>query len=655
MIESNSNNNSNNNKNKPFTNIFGDENTENNKDENNNIKNNSTNATTNNSLITPDILLEQLAYVDNFMPTINQDFMNLDSWILNESENNSDKKKPKTNTANGMLNNDDNSHNTMINNISSIDSINDNNLNNLNLLPNNPFGLDEQLAVELSAFADDAFIFADEEKPAHDNSNDNNENDNNNSDNNFNTNNNNGAFESFIDHDIPDSKNGNNNNEKANSHFLTQRKNTFLTSQYDNSKARYSSGKNKLRTTMESLHNSNSSSNNSNNDSHNNINSNQNDFHSDSESDDSHDHDKFISLDDQQNNSNNNSNNVNSTITDHIPSISSPLSNLLHSVSDKNNANRDGNISIVSTPSSGLNESNIKMPDYSSIPTISLVALLPRITVPEHVHQTLIKSGFRQEQIDALSAIIAYNEKEKADLKKINKRNGVYDTPSDNSNSLLDNNKFFEKLSKLDDSNPLKTTSKLLFSLLQNEMNKKKKIDDNTIPKPENINDNSKFNPLSHDADYINSLIESRNREVNNLKNKLDKESRLFEQNNNSNTTNSNLSSNIHIDNIASDELGSNFRKRSSSSLQNDDIPRSNSFSSSANANNAKRKFKGKELEESIQELTTLATTLQQKITTLELENKLLKDLVNNSGELKGLERAESIKQDLLKKVNGNK
>ena len=34
--------------------------------------------------VTPSILLEQLAYVDNFMPSLEQEYANLDSWILSD-------------------------------------------------------------------------------------------------------------------------------------------------------------------------------------------------------------------------------------------------------------------------------------------------------------------------------------------------------------------------------------------------------------------------------------------------------------------------------------------------------------------------------------------------------------------------------------------
>ena len=74
--------------------------------------------------------------------------------------------------------------------------------------------------------------------------------------------------------------------------------------------------------------------------------------------------------------------------------------------------------------------------------------------------------------------------------------------------------------------------------------------------------------------------------------------------------------------------------------------------SSSQQSYSQKKKQKDKELENSINELNSLAMTLQQKIHTLEMENKLLKDLVVSSGEMDGIEQAESIKKKLLKKAH---
>lgn len=71
--------------------------------------------------VTPEILLEQLAYVDNFIPSLDNEFSNVD-WNVNTTHNN----------------------------------INNNGTNTFNTINANPFDLDEQLAIELSAFADDS-------------------------------------------------------------------------------------------------------------------------------------------------------------------------------------------------------------------------------------------------------------------------------------------------------------------------------------------------------------------------------------------------------------------------------------------------------------------------------------------------------------------
>lgn len=141
---------------------------------------NNNNHNHNNDDVTPSILLEQLAYVDNFLPNVNNDFMNLNNWILNENNQN-----------NTHMRFDNNSNIHSSNNVS--DSINTTNTNNNNhntsspssAFIHNPFMLDEQLAAELSAFADDVFIFPDEDKPKLNNNSNNNNNSNKDDDNHY--------------------------------------------------------------------------------------------------------------------------------------------------------------------------------------------------------------------------------------------------------------------------------------------------------------------------------------------------------------------------------------------------------------------------------------------------------------------------------------
>lgn len=60
-------------------------------------------------------------------------------------------------------------------------------------------------------------------------------------------------------------------------------------------------------------------------------------------------------------------------------------------------------------------------------------------------------------------------------------------------------------------------------------------------------------------------------------------------------------------------------------------------------------------MEGSIQELSELALGLQHRIHTLEMENRLLKNLVMERGELKGVEQAESVRRELMKKIKDDK
>lgn len=84
---------------------------------------------------TPAILLEQLAYIDTFMPQLEEDI------VLNQNNNNN---------AFVQHNNND------------MNFLNNNNNNNFDFISNS---LDDRLAEELKIFADESFIFPDEDKP----------------------------------------------------------------------------------------------------------------------------------------------------------------------------------------------------------------------------------------------------------------------------------------------------------------------------------------------------------------------------------------------------------------------------------------------------------------------------------------------------------
>ena len=600
--------------------------------------NNNNNHNHNNDDVTPSILLEQLAYVDNFLPNVNNDFMNLNNWILNENNQN-----------NTHMRFDNNSNIHSSNNVS--DSINTTNTNNNNhntsspssAFIHNPFMLDEQLAAELSAFADDVFIFPDEDKPKL-NNNSNNNNNSNKDDANAN-----------INENIQNNTHNTHNNKKKNSHYLSQRRNTFLTSQYDYSKSRFSSKKdNKLISTNTNNNNS----------------------------------------DNLTTTTNDNNNTTNIEVSTFSPEVSSTIVNQFNnnngsiidthnitSISNLTNQNSSNSLPI-STPnnnnsSSSNNSSNtisqIQVPDYSKISTESLVALLPRVTIPQSVNDLLIKSGLTNDQIISLSAIMAYHQ-QKQHL-------------NNNSSSSIkdyDRAKLLNQLNQLHDANPIKSCSIVLFQLVDNIESQNNK----SVTKPQDVHNHS-------NKDEILSLIEASNREVNELKAKLDKkiiktqklkqemnnlmERTVVDQHINSNSLPNNHN-HIHIQEFkpifnnhshnrtnqtdipATSKPLNNKRKRSA--LQSG-IDRNNNnntnikqIETSINHNSIsqidsnKKQKKEKELETTIQQLGNLANSLQNRIQSLESENELLKEfLISFTGEIGGAEKMESIKQKLLKKI----
>ncbi|CCF57845.1 hypothetical protein KAFR_0D01980 [Kazachstania africana CBS 2517] len=489
---------------------------------------------THDATLTPNILLEQLAYVDNFIPSLDQDFVNLDSWVLNESTSSSA-----------------------------------NNLNN--------FGLDEQLAVELSAFADDSFIFPDEDKAQnHDDGNDNDAADDDSDHNNHNNVSNgkdirnNDASNKDEFNDNNGINNGEDEKNKRKSHFLTQRRNTFLTSQYDHSKSRFS-----CKNRKENVNNNN-----------NNLNNNEGFMNnigtiteepSNSGISPSQDHGSFTNfevetsnIDEQIRRGSLNSNAY------HQPSIFSPLTNLVATSSSLS--------TVPHAPSAIARESStsvstIEMPDYSNIPTSTLTSLLPRIKVPQGAYSVLLNHGLQNDQIDAIAAVIAYYEQEK---------------------SKNPHNFGRQRVIK-DEGNNLSVLLKLLFG--------------------ESVEDQNKIRTKEDE-----SLIESWKQET------KDFENNFMKNRANNEVTPMASQSPIETEPIQTKKV--------------DTIPIKP---------HQRKKVKEKELEKSIQELNELSVNLQQKIHTLEMENKLLKNLVMSSGEINGAEAAEHIKQNLLKKATDDK
>lgn len=472
-----------------------------------------------NSDITPNILLEQLAYVDNFMPSLEQDFLDINSLVLMDGfQQTNNTIFDETNTDSDRLD------------------------------VCNVWGLDERLARELSAFADDSFVFHDEDKPnpQNDSGADGNV-DTNSNDNINNAGGDNKKNGSSIEHRQPN---------KRSNHFLTQRRNDILKSQYDHSKSRFSSNRNRNQSSN-SINNTN----------------------------------KDINDDFNENESNFN----------HFDNNLEP--GVANSKSNSNNED--------------INGPQIELPDYSKIPTPTLVSLFPRVKVPHGAYTTLLERGLKPEQIDAVAVIIAYHEQEK--IKNSKDPNSKVETYQHLSTDYL--LKHLSPSSKENTSGSSSTYQDNGLINLLYELSTKTAL---------KLNKKSS----SNEHDSITSNIS--------VKQPI--------------SSNSRFSSEAEIPSVSKDldlkrtsSLEANLEKLEPKNKKQK-VNESSSLPSTTKKVHQKRKMKEEELESSVHELSELAVSLQQRINTLEMENKLLKNLVLNSGKLDGTENAETIKRTILEK-----
>nr|API64826.1 Met4p [Saccharomyces cariocanus] len=586
--------------------------------------------------VTPEILLEQLAYVDNFIPSLDNEFSNVD-WNVNTTHNNAN-------------------HN-------GTDAF-----SNINA---NPFDLDEQLAIELSAFADDSFIFPDEDKPSNNNNNNNNGNNDNNG-------------HDVLHEDTSDS------NRQRNPHFLTQRRNTFLTSQYDQSKSRFSS-RNKRN-------GNNGETNSFDNDGQNSRNFEPNfienppQFPVDTVDMTSIDHGAFTNVDITSTENNAHDDNGVDTLshlvhrTAHTPNRSSPLSNIVsaQNPSLQQRKQSDGKVDSINDNNSSNKAPNITVPDYSIIPTSVLVTLLPRVNVPKGAYDSLTTAGFDNDQIDAIAAIMAYHHQKKIRENNNNNNNTVNANANQEAPILKNIN---ELLSVLIPSSSTDTAAPSALST-----------------SPSSFNEHG----IITEASFLSSILELgiKHPKSNNIHNqrqssrnnhKISREENGSNVNDNANNNNAVIKSSttrgeeiakIRSEptlNAASSAHKENSLKRShSGDLKDTKVPMDRKYSDNeddeyddadlhghgkkqlvkkelvdddedlfvqSKKSHQKKKLKEKELESSIHELTEIAASLQKRIHTLETENKLLKNLVLSSGETEGIKKAESLKKQIFEKV----
>ncbi|CUS20493.1 LAQU0S01e07844g1_1 [Lachancea quebecensis] len=550
----------------------------------------------NDANVTPNILLEQLAYVDNFMPDFENDMASFGAPAHGESH------------AGGL-------------------------------------GLDDRLAAELSAFADETFIFPDEDKP---------ENPNGSQDSRQ------GSSADALAPGLPPSAaaspSASSSQPAANrsSRFLSQRRNNFLASQHDNSRQRFSS-----RRPFDIANRS-----------------------------PSDDHGGFTNVDIADGP-------VQPFAQPGVPYSNSPLSNL---VSDSNSQTAElftntSNTPLLTpqdhlrrqsqAPPSQNSYSEIHMPDYSSIPTRTLLALLPKVKVPSGAWDSLRAVGFDQDQIDAIAAIIAHHQMHKNSNPSIS--NSASQVVSQGVPPVTDENaaSFLLQFLSHDNNQPQRQRQRQPQHPQPQHQQQQQQQQEHQQQQEQQEQKQHHHQPLPHDEDISNSRQTSmRNAETNATPRSIEHEkaadsffNTFFNADSvrpdvqpsasesrprlNSNSSRSDRS-------VPSDKevLKSNYEKATSrkpsvdrrgmdftSSLHSADEKRSGG----PKPQHPKRKMKEQEMEGSIQELSELALGLQHRIHTLEMENRLLKNLVMERGELKGVEQAESVRRELMKKIKDDK
>ncbi|GAV47402.1 hypothetical protein ZYGR_0H02440 [Zygosaccharomyces rouxii] len=594
----------------------------------------------NNSNITPSILLEQLAYVDNFMPSLEQDFANLDSWILQDPGSDS--------TAMALGGNS---------------SSNGQRLNESGL------GFDERLAAELSAFADDSFIFPDEDKRQRQSisgavSG--------NSDNNNPDNNDNDLYGNPREFEDGNDANNNDNSERQqgtgrrSAHFLTQRRNTFLTSQYDHSKSRFSSKSREKRdaeSQQQQQQHEEASSSSRNQD---NANTTSNVTSNSVTGSPLQDHGGFTNVDIVSGGNGGgapagaNDDTRSPRFPQHTPNVPSPLSNILasqvmqpYSVSASpvtTTSRPSDSVSVASDPqvpaaaASNQTRPQIHVPDYSTIPTSTLVALLPRVSVPPGAHRTLVNSGFNQEQIHAIAAIIAHHEQEKS--KRHTEESVSIESQPNNVNDQ-----------------DASRGAEFLLGILSRDSRSQQQQQQQQLQRDQQgfVESLLQLDPRTHDQGGDPIRSESQDGGQGRIKREHSISGIEFEEDEEEEDTEIiNPTSSRPLKRSKSTEealsSSSNAKRRNVSNGVAISPPSTTTSATSAQVQKThqRRKVKERELENSVTELSELAISLQQKIHTLEMENKLLKNLVRSSGELEGIEKAESIRKQIMDKINGS-
>ncbi|AGO14278.1 AaceriAFL231Cp [[Ashbya] aceris (nom. inval.)] len=455
--------------------------------------------------VTPALLLEQLAYVDNFMTDLDPDFSNLDTLLGDRGAT----------AAAGLP-------------------------------------LDERLAAELSAFADESFIFPDEEK--HDG-------------------------ESSADHadevgasaladawarPREDAAGG------RRAQLLSERRNTFLAAQYDSTRQRFSR-------------------------------------QAETAGAGEADHGGFINYD----------------------TAPAPAAGDFALDVEQAQAPAAGTQARQRGPAPP-SYPNIQMPEYSRIPTATLVALLPKVEVPPGALRSLLQVGFSRDQVDAVCAIMAYHQTRGVQISLGTVRAVPSETqrsrtplqgPSMTYGSAVPGSEQRESPDGAADNNP----AMFFLEMLSQQQDRRRSSAEPTEGQEERDTRSS----VAPEEPQRQSWPRTASRDIGTMSNVP------LLGSGQSNSDNLSVSA------------GRPLTEGSSAQL----MQAKTTYGNTTKAH-LRRKQKELELEKSVQELSQLATTLKQRIQTLEMENRLLKNIVVEKGEPPNVEKSKGTQRHFYPEVH---
>ncbi|AEY97453.1 FAFL231Cp [Eremothecium gossypii FDAG1] len=454
--------------------------------------------------VTPALLLEQLAYVDNFMTDLDPDFSNLDTLLGDRGSS----------ATTGLP-------------------------------------LDERLAAELSAFADESFIFPDEDK--HDGE--------------GNADRVNEVGGSALSDAWTQSREDAAGNRRA--QLLSERRNTFLAAQYDSTRQRFSR-------------------------------------QAETPGAGDTDHGGFINYD------------------------TAPAPAAGDFALDVEQAQAPATGTQVGqrgvTPPS---YPNIQMPEYSRIPTATLVALLPKVEVPPGALRSLLQVGFTRDQVDAVRAIMAYHQTRGVQsstgtartVPSLAQRSRMpLQSPSMAYGSVAPVSEARESPAGTADNN----SATLFLELLSKQQGRRRSSAEPT-ERHEEREHRSSVAPEEQQRTWPRTA----SRDIDTLSNGP----LLGDGQSNS-------------DNL-SRSAGHPLAEGSSAQVAEVKAAYGNTTKA-----HLRRKQKELELEKSVQELSQLATTLKQRIQTLEMENRLLRNIVVEKGEPSKTEKDKATQRQFYPEVH---